>query len=74
MGTRRIHTTSFHGVQRHSSEMSDAFKLVSMAEYVSDMGFYDGMHEEPEQLWSAASKRDVENAVKQFKNSEKKPH
>jgi hypothetical protein len=40
-----------------------------MAEYVSDMGFYDGNLEEgKEELWSAAAaKRDIGHAVNSLK-------
>ena len=70
MGTRRIHTNSSAGNSKYRTEMPASMKLISVAEYVTDMGFYDSIHED---LDNNKAKADVQNAVKSFK-SKNKPH
>ena len=75
MGTRRIHTTSSQGAKKHFNDVPASLKLVSMAEYVSDMGYYDGQHEVSDSFWpSAKVTSDIHQAVKSHKDSKKKPH
>lgn len=75
MGIRRVHTTSSHGVKKHFHEMPESLKLVSMAEYVTDMGFYDSQNEVSDDFWpSASASEDVNKAMQKIKTSKKKPH
>lgn len=73
MGNRHTHTTSSRGVHKKVSDIPPSWRLVSMAEYVSDLGYYDSQHdEESESFWaSSKAKHDVESVLGDMK---KKKH